>query len=270
MLKSKLTVQIVTVTPAMAKKWLDELSERQRKVSPAKWRKWAAFMRVDEWMLSNDAIIFDWNGLLINGQHRLIAVVETGKAQDFIVGRGWNPDTFIIMDRQNTRRTQQFVRGKHSNTLAGAGYYVTLYLRGEYPRPYGANVEPVESLSNIEDKEIGPQIQRAVNAIHDADMPKSKIGKLGFLSFLYWYYVNRAKCDEGSVAEFFVGLGTGVGLRSGDPALAMRNRVLTTAGKLPSRLFEALAIKAIKLHLRGKKMRACRWLESESFPALEL
>jgi len=270
MSKTKSTVSIVTVTPKMAKEWLERVPERQRKASPSKVRKWSYFMDVAEWKLSNDAIIFDSDGFLINGQHRLMALLEAGKPQQFIVGRGWSPDTFIIMDRQNTRRTQQFVRGQHSNTLAGAGYYVTLYLRGEYPRPFGACVEPVESLSNIEDRITGPQIQSAVNVIHDADMAKSKIGKLGFLSFLYWYYVHVAQCDKSRVQAFFYGLGTGVGLKSGDPALALRNRVLTTDGRLPSATFEALAIKAIKNHLRGKKMSAPRWLESEAFPALEL
>ena len=44
-------------------------------------------MRQNSWTLTSDAIAFDEDGNLIQGQHRLNAVVKTGLAQVFWVAK---------------------------------------------------------------------------------------------------------------------------------------------------------------------------------------
>lgn len=74
--------------------------KRNTKNRPLKLRKveqYAQKMRDGKWKLTNDAI--SYSGLrLINGQHRLSAVVESGTTQEFFVAEGMDDNVFDVMD----------------------------------------------------------------------------------------------------------------------------------------------------------------------------
>ena len=77
-------VSIKIITPAKAAKLLEENFELNRDLDPDKVKKYASEMRNNVFVLSNDAICADVNGKLINGQHRLHAIIKTGLGQEFI------------------------------------------------------------------------------------------------------------------------------------------------------------------------------------------
>ena len=58
-----------------------------RKLRPGIVKRYEEEMRQNSWTLSSDAIAFDCNGNLIQGQHRLKAVVSSGLPQVFWVAR---------------------------------------------------------------------------------------------------------------------------------------------------------------------------------------
>lgn len=74
------------VTPEQAAEWLS-LNTANRKPSKTAVRRWARIMRANEWQLCPDAIAFDVDNVLINGQHRLMAVIESGTTQPFLVAK---------------------------------------------------------------------------------------------------------------------------------------------------------------------------------------
>ena len=76
--------RVVYVTPDMAAQWLRS-NTANRSPSKAAVKRWADAMRANAWKLCPDAIAFDVNGVLINGQHRLMAVIESGMTQPFLV-----------------------------------------------------------------------------------------------------------------------------------------------------------------------------------------
>lgn len=77
-------VSIKVITPPKAAKLLEENFDLNRDLDPDKVKQYASEMRNNLFVLSNDAICADVNGKLINGQHRLHAIVKTGLGQDFI------------------------------------------------------------------------------------------------------------------------------------------------------------------------------------------
>ena len=80
--------QVKYVTPEMAAQWLRS-NTANRKPSKAAIKRWAQIMRAHAWKLCSDAIAFDVDGVLINGQHRLMAVIETGMTQPFLVANNF-------------------------------------------------------------------------------------------------------------------------------------------------------------------------------------
>ena len=58
-----------------------------RRLRPKTVKRYEEEMRQNSWTLTSDAIAFDEDGNLIQGQHRLHAVVKSGLAQPFWVAR---------------------------------------------------------------------------------------------------------------------------------------------------------------------------------------
>lgn len=76
--------KVITVTPAMAKIWLEAMIKDQRKPSESVVLKYSRAMKSGSWILSTP-LSFNSDGFLIDGQHRLLAVIKSGCSVDFIV-----------------------------------------------------------------------------------------------------------------------------------------------------------------------------------------
>ena len=96
------TINIETITPESAKLYLG-MNTNNRNVCKARVIEYLEQMRRGQWRLSPDAITFDTEGILINGQHRMLALVAYGKPLLFLVGRNYPKDTFSIIDTGKNR-----------------------------------------------------------------------------------------------------------------------------------------------------------------------
>ena len=74
------------ITPELAAEYL-RANIVNRKLRPAVVKRYEEEMRQQSWTLTSDAIAFDEEGNLIQGQHRLNAVRNTGLSQVFWVAR---------------------------------------------------------------------------------------------------------------------------------------------------------------------------------------
>jgi len=66
------------VTPEMAEKWLEK-NEHNRKITPSNVNKIAKMMKENKWAYNGEGVIIGSNGTLLDGQHRLLAVVKAKK-----------------------------------------------------------------------------------------------------------------------------------------------------------------------------------------------
>lgn len=64
------------VTPAMATKWLEEGNTHNRKVRDSVVMRYAADMKAGRWKQTHQGIAFNGDGTLLDGQHRLFAIIE--------------------------------------------------------------------------------------------------------------------------------------------------------------------------------------------------
>lgn len=94
---AKLTHTIADITPETAAKWLGQ-NIGNRNLRRQKVLQYARDMREGNWQLSGQAIQFDWNGRLIDGQHRLEAVIESGATIQALVVKGLDPKSREVID----------------------------------------------------------------------------------------------------------------------------------------------------------------------------
>lgn len=75
------------ITPALAEEWLNA-NKTNRKLRDGLVEEYAGDMRAGRWTECPEPISFYADGDLADGQHRLWAICESGKAQTFFVVRG--------------------------------------------------------------------------------------------------------------------------------------------------------------------------------------
>lgn len=99
----KVTHTVVVVDAEMAKRWLDKNS-KNRPLRQATLQRYRSDMVAGRWMFAGDPIRFDGSGNLIDGQHRLSALVELDISIPFLVVRGLTDTVQGVMD-QGAKRT---------------------------------------------------------------------------------------------------------------------------------------------------------------------
>jgi hypothetical protein len=117
----KVTTSIVEITPDIAASWLALFNAGNRRARADIVKKYARFMTAGEWAVTDQCISFDIENNLLNGQHRLMAVVQSGVTIMAMVARNMPKDSFKYMD-QGAFRNNCDIHGvsKHFNSfLAG-------------------------------------------------------------------------------------------------------------------------------------------------------
>lgn len=103
-----------TITPELAKEYLS-LAKANRPIHPSVVDKYAKEMSAGKFLeLAPDApIAFDTDGNLINGQHRLAAIVKSGVTLTMWVSTNNDPDSFAVIDGGMNRRASDLLSVIH-------------------------------------------------------------------------------------------------------------------------------------------------------------
>ena len=94
----RITTEIALVTPAMASEWLAEKGPN-RKLRKSVVGRYAVDMAAGCWRLTHQGICFDENGRLIDGQHRLAAIMAASVDVLMMVVRGVPASAQLDMDQ---------------------------------------------------------------------------------------------------------------------------------------------------------------------------
>lgn len=90
-------IYVARVTPALAQRWLGT-TRKNRNVRAHLVRQYADDMLSGRWLYTADSIKFDTDHALIDGQHRLHAVVLADHPVDLLVATGLHPDAQAVTD----------------------------------------------------------------------------------------------------------------------------------------------------------------------------
>lgn len=82
---AEIKAEVKNVTPSMAERWLKKNHPRNRPIARNRVTSFANDMREGKWELTHQGVCFDKEGRLIDGQHRLHAIVESGATVKLLV-----------------------------------------------------------------------------------------------------------------------------------------------------------------------------------------
>lgn len=214
--------EVQDITPTLAMKWLNTVNTHNRNMRTGRVADYARDMRLGQWRENGDAIRFADDGTLLDGQHRLAAVVESGCTVPMLVVTGLDVAAQDTVD-DGIRRTLPDVlklRGE-TDVMSLAAVLRRAFLWETYPErtPRGfvkirpTNAEALETLRRHPELRVAAS-EGARMAQHVA-LPKST------LALAHWLFYG---IDESDAAEFFSQLTVADGLRKNDPVFQLRKR----------------------------------------------
>lgn len=110
-IKMSITEIVENITPKQAERYLElniDGERVNRKLKPFHVIKLANEMQKGHWDTDVNPIIFDEKGRLIDGQHRLHAIIYNNEPQPMLVRRGVNSEAFKVLDQNYTRDAVAF------------------------------------------------------------------------------------------------------------------------------------------------------------------
>lgn len=237
------TARVITLTPAIATQLLAR-NPRNRKVSN---RNYAIVLRAiqrGEWKLNGEAIKVDSDGFILDGQHRCLAVVDSGTPIQTFMIEGLEPDAQDTMDTGKSRGLADIlsIRG-HVNTAALAAIARRIYLFETHGLKAATQSSyPTTNHEVLAFFEANRWIESLVNdANRVASLAKMPASLAGLLMHVF------QTLDRDDSAFFFYRLQTGENLESTSPIYALRRSLQAlneSKGAIGQTYMAALAVKA--------------------------
>ncbi|MGW1275533.1 hypothetical protein ACWD4V_01060 [Streptomyces tsukubensis] len=220
------SAHIISLHPRLASRLLRR-NTANRNLRPTTVADYVRDIQADTWPINGEAIKLDRNGNVLDGQHRLHAIVKADRAvTTFIIG-GLPSEAQSTMDSGMRRTTADALTLSHeSNATTVAAVLRRVWCWEQGDRKFTRRIGPTTTESRALLNEH-PEIRRAAEiALRTrAAFPHIPPSALGTA-----YYLFNA-IDPAQAAWFFQRVGDGAELPTGHPILALRSRVTSDRAK---------------------------------------
>jgi hypothetical protein len=264
--------RVEKITPDIATKILEDSKDiKNRSVNEGHVEWLANQMRGGKWVLNGEAIIIDDEGQLVDGQHRMWAVINSGVTIESLVTRGVDRKGFATIDT-GAARTLSNVLGIVGEKYAAA---VAAALGWTYRHDQGKMFATVKAVGFSH--QIGLSLMRKYPEIRDSaefihTLTKNPILKRVPPSALIFLHHRFAAHSKEKALEFFETLGDLRFDTEGTPTRTLRNQILRVDNEHPNNRRPILYTMAIFVKCwtdflgARKPQRVYQWRRSGAYP----
>ena len=265
-------LEIVKITPAMAREWLALYPERpQRSIRPRNVNKIIHSIETGEWRITHQAIALGPDGYVLDGRHRLTAIASQRKHVTCLVAYDCDPADFAVMDTGAGRSPGDTLKAagfKDVNVLSAATRQVIAY-----PELIGT-AATLNSISNrltntdilvaMKDPDLGKSIQEAVHAGQRLSKGLGRYGTRTSATTLAAVISLYTEHGVDAQQEFVSRTADGLRLDVGSPIHVFRHWLLTggyenQTGTYRATAFLNVGIRCWNDYATGKERRSIRY-----------
>ncbi len=284
MKSAKLSSQYQFVTPATAERWLSEYQyEFQRRLTLPMVDKWVNVIQRGDFMQDKEikVVLYNQHRYLVNGQHRLNAIVKSGVGQCFNITTVTVDTSEELAEVYNTedmnkpRSFDDVVRTRRIDELTGltrsqlikvspcVSYIASGFVRKNDKRGdhhYIAN-EIVKTYALPADAYFDAINDGASNKFNH--LSRTAVLSVGIVTF--WQSSKRIPGGEQTVIDFWKGLAADDGLRRGDPRKVALEHILTT--QMPAGTGNKPDKDTVSPEYQSRYVANCfnKWVEGKTF-----
>jgi len=260
-----------TITPTKARAMLAQ-NNGNRRIRPAVVDKYTKDIQNGNWLLTADAIRFDSDGKLIDGQHRLLAIVQAGRPVKTVVARGVDHGVASVIDTgaaRNLANVLTWLGEKYATDLGAVIVKCIRYEAGTMTR-LGILTSHEQALAYLDENPLVRDSAAIASLFQGSGvkLPKSIVG-------MVHYQASKITSREDADA-FFDQLRSGVGIERDSAHYVLKkwtNRIAGLRDKPKSYVYAAVLIKAYNAWESGDVPQNLIWRgggpQPEPFPSIQ-
>jgi hypothetical protein len=262
------------ITPELAQKWLTERNINNRSMKKANLKFIKTQMVNGEFKSQNgQSIVFSVSGRLLDGQHRLQSMVETGKSYWFDIKTGVPDDYFTTIDNGTKRTTGDAFEVKGVKYAAGVSAAVTFYLKFKKSpsnissgiAAYGFNAK-----DSLTEYEKNPEVHQNFYTLGLAYNKKMNILQPSQIAGLMAYTLFESRYGARAESEFWTPLFTGENMSP--QVKLLHDKFVSTLGRVTNKTHLIVKLTWIvntyNNHFLGKQVTSIRYNPNAEFPAI--
>lgn len=257
---TKTRVSVEEVTPETARRWLGRNQGNRTLRSKSLVRDYAQTMKNGRWAFTGEPIQFAPDGRLLNGQHRLSAVILANVTLPFLVVRNLPAEAQRYMDSGAKRTVADALtmdgRDVDTKNIAAIARGAILYSEDRRPTR--------DEIIEYADSRLEELITAARVAVQVRQKLRNGVAVYGVA------FIQCARIDPDGAHFFFEKLRTGEHLAQHDPIKVLRERCLQglAPGSNEQSLMYNLGLifKCWNAWRTGREIKTLRFTFAESFP----
>lgn len=223
----KVQARFVEITPTLANEIITRFQKTNRRISKSNVGFISKQMLNGTFMFNGESIVFNEEGGLDDGNHRMHSIVKTNTTYTFTVISGLNKEAFMTMGTGKKRTGNDvfdIMKVPNASLAASSTRFIYLFRKGQYrnkPSSVASLTNPelyeyYTGLANFDDwVTIGNRYYKQSEQLISATL---------FVSFSF--ILNQV--DPVKSAEFMEKLSSGAELGKLSPILALRNKIIKT------------------------------------------
>lgn len=221
----KCEVRFVIITPELAQILFDNFNNHNRPISEINVKVLVKEMLNGNWEFNGESITFDYNGNCTNGQHRLRSIILSGLTFRFIVVTALEPKTFSTIDTGRKRAGSDVLSivGVPNPTTTSS---ICKFIYGFKNGKYSANRNSNRTITNSEIEAYYNTLGDIGKSVRFGATMTKKSNSLLSATILGGFHYLFSEYDGNLAEDFLTKLAIGVGLESGSPVVAFRNKLI--------------------------------------------
>lgn len=256
------------VTPNVAEEMLKR-NANNRRLSENHVDFLSSEMLNGNWIFDGQPVRFSESGILLDGQHRLSAIIKSKISQELLIITGINSKAFKVMDTGKGRSASDAFGVNGIQNACGASAATRIIIKIEGGASSTVANYKMSNTSLLDYYNDNPKIGDSVSTSHAYYKAFDKILPLAYLSaFRYLTSEKNVEVSE----DFWNKVCYGLALESKCPANILRKKLISdriSVYSLPKLEKMAMIIKAWNAYRRGQNMTFLKWVKaSEKFPKI--
>jgi hypothetical protein len=259
------------ITPKQAREWLEK-NTMNRPFNQNNLEALKKEIYNNNYFVTGESIKIATDGTLLDGQHRLRAIVETGKAVKMFVIRDLSKEAFKYMDTGRPRQASDVlaIEGvKNSSSMAAIAKFIIGYQKDKtFNSAVRGNAN--KGRNRITNAEVSDFVNKNINSLVDSyEFGHGKGRKLIQGKLVSSMHYVLKKIDQKQADVFIEQLVEGTGLQRGNPIHQLREIFVhdkRNTKKLPQRAKVHLIIRAWNLVRQNKTVTKLQYDKRDPFP----
>jgi len=247
---------------------------KNRRVSWKHVSRLAKDMAAGNWVNNGEAIKFSSEGVLLDGQHRLYAIIESDTTVAMNIVEGvYDPDAFRTIDVNSRGRGASQIADmmgvKNPASVTSVAKRLLHWDNTFDKHRFTLNNDAWQQISTSDIMDYVEKNEKEIQSMYLNIGKTLPAKRCGAGSALTTALILCERANKFATAQFIEGIKTGANLEEHSPVMALRDRLLIPPERRGHRWeleLMALTIKAFNRFLHGRTLKTLRWRQDGNAP----